>query len=161
MRGFLLAHRHGIGGILRYKHPTPQRESAQGCHRIALCLCFAAKPRPLVLEDTSHRPAVAIGLPTLVYLHLLTRRGTGQFHLPGGGHLKHGVTLPGESIDYENMTVLIEVRRVGRWQAGASDLPSWRQRAAGGRKRQVAPWQLCCVLGLALSEPPVAHGCLC
>jgi hypothetical protein len=77
-------------------------------HRIALCMCFVDGQRPLVLLDTHTRPAVAFAPPAPVFVHGMTRRGTGQFLLPGGGHLEHGVVLRGSTVTCANLSVLFE-----------------------------------------------------
>jgi hypothetical protein len=138
--GWLLHHRHGTGGILRWQHPTVEREEAQHRFRIALCVVISEKPRPLVLLDTSSTPAVSIGVPTHVYLHALTRPGAGQFDLPGGGHLEHGVTLVGEGITYRNFTALVGVRLFALLCA-AGHMEGRRQQAAPAalRNQKAAP----------------------
>lgn len=106
--GSLFSHCHGSGGLERWQYGTATREEAMDLHRIALCMCFVDGQRPLVLLDTHTRPAVAFAPPAPVFVHGMTRRGTGQFLLPGGGHLEHGVVLRGSTVTCANLSVLFE-----------------------------------------------------
>ena len=120
--GSLYYHRHGFAAAGRFITPLAAEEQQMGKQRLTVVISASEQHRTWCLRDTSAPSGFAFQLPSLLSVAVFGYRGAGNFDLPDGGGLEHGVTQPGERLRFQSTSVQCDVRQL----LHASPVPAHR-----------------------------------